>query len=220
MERRSITAAGPVRVKTREDGKGKTIGGYGAVFYNASDPGTQYQLWQDVFERIMPGAFDRAIREDDVRSLFNHDCNIVLGRASAGTLKLSIDSRGLLYEASPADTQLLRDQVLSPIERGEVTGSSFMFVPLATAWIEEVVDGRTLYIRELRECQLWELGPVVFPAYEGTTTGVRGNFDLAELRASLEKWQRDKGTKGQRDEDGEAVAVRARAVQVAEAEAE
>ena len=53
------------------------ISGYGAVFYREGHTGTEYRLWDDVVERVMPGAFDRAIREDDVRSLFNHDSNFM-----------------------------------------------------------------------------------------------------------------------------------------------
>src|SRR5574343_240132 len=69
--------------------------GYGAVFFNATNSGTQYKLAARTLERILPGAFDRAIREDDVRGLFNHDQNHLLGRTSAGTMRLSVDSIGL-----------------------------------------------------------------------------------------------------------------------------
>lgn len=195
-------SAGKVQLVKR-DGEKPGLTGYGAVFYKAGDPSTEYQLWSDTYERIMPGAFDRAMREDDVRSLFNHDSNIVLGRNRAGTLKLSVDEKGLKYDVTPPDTQLCRDQVLTPIERGDVSGSSFMFVPLRTVWVEEVRDGRTFYFRNLEDVQLWEVGPVVFPAYEGTTTGLRAAGDLAELKASLDDY------KVQRGQAADAVKVRA-----------
>lgn len=159
---------------TRAEGKPPVVNGYGAVYWRAGDPGTEYWLWDDMVERIVAGAFERAMREDDVRSLFNHDANIVLGRNRAGTLKLRTDERGLIYEATLPDTQLARDQVLAPIDRGDVSGSSFMFTTRKVVWIEELREGKRIYIRELHDVQLWEVGPVVFPAYAGTTTSVRG----------------------------------------------
>lgn len=175
-----------MRVEKREDGK-EVITGYAAVFYREGDAGTEYELWKDTYERIMPGAFND-IETDDVRSLFNHDPNIVLGRKSAGTLRLSIDGRGLRYEIDPPDTQLVRDQVLGPIKRGEVTGSSFMFMPSEAAWANGKKDGRDIKVRELRKLRTMEVGPVVFPAYEGATSGMRSD-DLAEARSSYEAWE-------------------------------
>lgn len=184
---------------TRAEGQAARIGGYGAVFYREGDPTTEYQLGDNMFERIMPGAFSKAIN-GDIRSLFNHDPNIVLGRTTAGTLKLSIDARGLIYESTPPDTQLVRDQVLSPIQRQEVTGSSFMFYPSDTSWREK--DG--IYYREINEVELLEVGPVTFPAYEGSTTGVRhvGPEAASEAFASFDAWRSGQlRERSQRDRD-------------------
>src|SRR5689334_2288993 len=103
-ERRFLpTATLPIEIEERE-GKPARISGYAAVFYDGS-PGTEYQMWQGFSERIMPGAFDRCIREGhDVRALFNHDPNYPLGRTSAGTCRLSIDKRGLKYEIDPPNS--------------------------------------------------------------------------------------------------------------------
>jgi uncharacterized protein len=186
MDRRALFTELKPEIRARSDGK-RTISGYGAVFYDADDTGTEYRLWEDVVERIMPGAFDRAMKEDDVRSLFNHDSNIVLGRTKSGTLRLSVDAVGLRYEIDAPDTQLVRDQVIAPLERGDVDGSSFMFVPTRTAWIEEAKEGRTLYIRQIEEVELSEVGPVTFPAYESSTSGVRSS-----LEAEIEQIKREK----------------------------
>jgi len=195
-------------VELREDGDGRKITGYGAVFYNADDEGTQFQLWEDAYERILPGAFDRAIAEDDVRSLFNHDVNIVLGRNTSGTLALSVDEVGLRYEITAPDTQLVRDQVVAPIERGDVSGSSFMFVPIRANWTDEdSEDGRSVEIREVREVELWEVGPVVFPAYDASTSSLR-QTDIAEARSERDEWR----TAMRRER--EAVRVRARVVEI------
>lgn len=189
-----------------------TISGYGAVFYDAADPGTEYRLFDDYVERIMPGAFDRALQEDDVRSLFNHDPNLVLGRTSAGTLALSVDKKGLKYSADAPATQLIRDQVISPVERGDVDGSSFMFIPRSSTHREETLEGDTLFIREIHEVELWETGPVTFPAYDSTTSELAAR-DREQARRDLEAWKESRAAERRRRF---ARSARARSVQVNE----
>lgn len=143
----------------------KRIVGYAAVFYSPALPGTQFTLYGEAVERIMPGAFDRALREDDVRALFNHDKSQLLGRTAAGTLRLAADAAGLRYEVSPdPDTELTR-RVLSYLRRGEVTGSSFGFLVTDERWRQE----GGLVVREVLGVRLYDVGPVTFPAYPGTT---------------------------------------------------
>lgn len=222
-EKRFLTAA-RAGLNVRADGDNPPrIEGYGAVFYDPEDPGTEYKLWSNVYERIAPGAFERAIREDDVRSLFNHDANIVLGRnrSDPATLTLKEDDVGLFYSALPPDTQLARDQVIAPIERGDVDGSSFMFVAQRVVWIEEKDGDREVDIRQIEEVELWETGPVVFPAYESTTTGVRSaraavranESDLAEIRREHARW-RGSGLDGRDFADVEARLIAARMAEV------
>lgn len=190
MERRFIaTSVAAVRAAKRDDGK-PIIAGYGAVFYDGT-PDTEYKLWDDMVERIMPGAFDRAISEQhDVRGLFNHDPNHVLGRTKSGTMKLSIDAKGLAYEIEPGDTGVSRD-VQIHLERGDVSGSSFSFVPTEAQWIEQVKDGKTIYIREVRSVDLYDVGPVTFPAYESTTAGVRSQEEARDARESLKRFREE-----------------------------
>ena len=87
--------------------------GYAAVYYDGT-PGTEYKLWDGFIERIAPGAFDRALKEDDVRCFFNHDPNWVLGSTGAEppTLQLSSDIVGLRYQVQPPPTQAGRDVVV------------------------------------------------------------------------------------------------------------
>ncbi len=211
-----------VRIQTRAATEGgddeKTITGYGAVFYNPDDAeGTEYRLWPDMVERIMPGSFDRAILEDDVRSLFNHDSNYVLGRNKADTLKLSVDDVGLIYETLAPDTQLIRDSVLAPIVRGDLSGSSIMFVVRRQVWVEEIDDeDRITYVRQIEEVELWEVGPVVFPAYEGTTAGLRDS-DKTEIFESRDKWLNDlKLSKAADENRRRRIATRARSIEISD----
>ena len=193
MERRFLSIrSAPVKIEKRAADQPPRIVGYGAVFYNASDPGTEYR-WQgwigEYRERIMPGCFDRAIREDDVRGLFNHDANCVLGRTSAGTMSLSLDKTGLLYDINPPDTTIGRD-VVESIRRGDLTGSSFAFIPTEIRWTELTESDDTILIREIMAAQLFDVGPVTYPAYESSTTGVRAAGDLTEAKRSYEAWKR------------------------------
>lgn len=154
------------------------IGGYAAVFKMRSDP-----IYGSFVEEIAAGAFDKVLGQD-VRGLFNHDPNYLLGRTLSGTLRLSVDARGLAYEIDPPDTQTVRDLVLTPLARGDMSGSSFTFrvADGGQTWREE--DGvivRTIYeIAELRD-----VGPVAFPAYPDATAAQR----------SLDAWKqsRDEG---------------------------
>lgn len=184
MERRDLCGDG-VSVETREDGK-RVITGYASVFYDPQNKaGTEYKLWSNTVERIAPTAFNRALNEKhDVRGLFNHDSNQVLGRATAGTLKLSTDKRGLKYEIDLPDTQLGKDLAVS-IARGDINGSSFAFYVTGRT-IEEVEN---LTIRTITDVTLQDVGPVTFPAYSGTTTSVRSEdgegLDLAKEDVEL-----------------------------------
>lgn len=146
------------------------IEGYAAVFWQRDDSGTQFNLGQDYVERIMPGAFDRAVRgASDVVALFNHNADHLLGRVSAGTLQLSVDQRGLKYRIDEASTQLGRD-VEAMQRRGDLAGSSFGFVPLREIHTR---DG-SLKVREVHDLGLRDVGPVTFPAYPSTADRQRG----------------------------------------------
>ena len=119
------------------------------------------------------------MREDDVRGLFNHDPNQILGRTKPGTMRLEVDERGLRYEIDPADTTPGRD-VKEHLKRGDVDGSSFSFVVTDERTIKE--DGKR--IREIRGVKLFDVGPVTFPAYPATSaqvrSGLREEFDALE----------------------------------------
>jgi len=180
IERRFVPAEG---IECRKDADGTHIVGYGAVYYDADKPDTQFEMWPGVFERIMPRTFDRAIKEDDVRGLFNHDPNQVLGRTPK-TMKLASDKRGTQYDISAPDTQLGRD-IPVLLKRGDINGSSFAFEVTDEEWRKE--DG--VEIREIQGVKLYDMGPVTYPAYVGTSAGIRADGELTEARASYEAWK-------------------------------
>ncbi len=173
-----------LRIETRDDSGGVTISGYAAVFYREGEAGTQYQIWrnEDVFERIAPVAFNRALAEKhDVRGLFNHREDNILGKTGSGTVRLSVDERGLKYEIDPPNTAAGRD-VTELLKRGDIDGSSFAFTVEGETWSRES-DGRE--IRTITDVNLYDVGPVTYPAYESSTSGVRS---AVEARASYDSW--------------------------------
>ncbi len=128
--------------------------------------------------RIRAGAFAKTIREADIRSLWQHDVNFVLGRNKSGTLRLWEDEVGLAFEAFPPDTGLVRDLVLAPIERGDVDQMSFMFDAVQLEWQE--TEGQPP-IRDLVEVRLYEVSPVTFPAYITTDVNTRAALGAAGI---------------------------------------
>ncbi len=174
-ERRSTAIGG---VDQRSDGY--SFSGYAAVFYRPGDPRTEYTLWKPrrgkpgAVERIMPGAFTRAIREDNCRALFNHDPSMVLGTTRAGSVRLTEDRVGLFYEIAAGDTTPARNGWIW-LKRGEINGSSFSFGVTKERWTNLSTEWD---VREIMEVNLYDVGPVTFPAYAATTAHARSGSTL------------------------------------------
>lgn len=151
-----------VKLERRAEGAAPTIRGYAAVFDQMSLP-----LGWGFREKIRAGAFAASL-SDDVRGLWNHNPDYVLGRTLNGTLRLNEDELGLRIEIDPPDTQLAQ-HFLSNIERGDVNQMSFLFRALDEEWDE--IDGEL--VRTLTKVKLYEVSPVTFPAYPQTSVSVR-----------------------------------------------
>lgn len=162
---RRVLVLDELKVEHR-DGKPPMLRGHAAVFGQLSEDLGGFR------EQIAAGAFRDAIETDDVRALFNHDANYVLGRNRSGTLRLAEDTRGLAIEIDPPDTQTIRDLVIAPIERGDVTQMSFGFSvrPNGQNWAKDDA-GQT--IRTLTKVRLYDVSPVTFPAYPQTDIASR-----------------------------------------------
>ena len=159
-------------VEVREhDGK-TIISGHAAVFDKYSDDLGGF------IERVRPTAFTKTIKESDVRALYNHDDNMVLGRSSTGTLRLSIDDSGLYYEIDPPNTTYARD-LMAVMERGDVDRSSFAFINIQDDWSMSERDYPT---RDLLEVKLIDVSPVTYPAYPDADSGlITGRTALQEI---------------------------------------
>lgn len=156
---RRYTRAHEIRISDPTNGEMPKIHGYAALFDEAYDVG-----W--FMERIKPGAFAESLKDgDDIRALFNHDPNMVLGRSGAGTLRLGEDKKGLWYEIDAPDTQVGRDLVES-IRRGDITQSSFAFETIEDEWHTNDGEEERILVR----AKLWDVSPVTFPANPNTTS--------------------------------------------------
>lgn len=159
----------PVEIRISRDDDVPKIIGHAAIFNEIGDG-----FW--FREKINPGAFKKSIKADDIRALFNHDPNIILGRNKAKTLVLKEDDKGLAIEIVPPDTQSARDLMVS-MERGDISQMSFAFQTVKEDWerVEDETD-----IRTLKEVKLYDVSPVTFPFYEGTDVAVRSHEDWKE----------------------------------------
>ena len=158
----------------------ETISGYGAIFYDGT-PETEYQIAENIVERIDPGAFD-GIEDSDVISTLNHDPNFLLGRTNAGTLRLNVDEVGLRYEIPirPEDPDHIK--VVSKLRANDLDGSSFWF--LIESESKTFDEERNVTAWTIEKVNLIEVGPVVLPAYSATTSELRSKHVEERIRES------------------------------------
>lgn len=180
METRSFEASFELRA---DENKPPLLKGHAAVFEKLSEN------MGGMREKIAKGAFMKSIGKDDVRALWNHNPDYVLGRNKSGTLRLSEDDKGLAIEIDPPDTQWARDLMVS-IKRGDVTQMSFAFSSVTDSWDNEKS------VRTLNEVKLYDVSPVTYPAYPQTDIKARTilskkGIDFDKLTSALEK--RDSG---------------------------
>lgn len=163
-----VMSAGELRAQPKEDHKPPVIEGYAAVFDQASEDLGWFR------ETIKPGAFSRSLKEGaDVRCLMNHNEDNVLGRTKSGTLEVSEDQKGLKFRCELPETQTGRD-LHQLVTRGDVDQCSFGFIVRAQNWLEtKNADGSVDVMRELTDVDLFDVGPVTFPAYPQTSVNAR-----------------------------------------------
>ncbi len=147
----------------------RTLSGYAAVF---DTPTLIRDDWGEFEEVITRGAFTRSITERDPVLMFEHGRHPLIGSMPLGRIHtLREDAKGLYVEARLSDNWLI-SPVRDAIRDGAVSGMSFRFTlpPGGDSW--EQRDGRP-QLRTVRDANVIELGPVVFPAYKPTTASIR-----------------------------------------------
>lgn len=166
---RELRAVGEIREVREADDRGIRFVGYAAKFGKVTDIAGCFE------EMIAPGAFKRAVAEDDVRMLLNHNPDHVLGRTRAGTLALKEDETGLWFECAAPDTQLAKDLAQS-VKRGDINQCSFGFYVRKEQWQER--EGMKP-LRTLMDLRLDDVSIVTYPAYEDTEASARSVRDKA-----------------------------------------
>src|SRR3990167_9362807 len=153
-------------------GTPRKIVGHAAVFESDSEEMGWFAPFK---ERIARGAFDEALErvksgKDDVYALLNHDENYIISSTADRTLHLSVDEVGLVAAMTPMDTQTIKDLVVTPIEQGKIRKMSFGFT--VSDEHEEKRDGIAYRIID-KVARLFDVSPVVFPAYPATDLQAR-----------------------------------------------
>lgn len=149
-----------------EPGDGLTLEGYAATFGDWTEIHDRAGSFQ---ERIAPGAFKRTLGQRMPVLQFDHGTHPLIGSIPLGRFtKIEEDARGLFVRARLSDNWLI-EPVRDSIRDGGVTGMSFRFRVVDDQWENrDDTDYRTI-----TEVELYEAGPVVHPAYESTSVGVR-----------------------------------------------
>lgn len=165
LERRVIPAT-ELRVDGDPTGEQRIVG-YAAVFDSDSEDLGGF------IERIAPGAFSAALETSDIRALFNHDPNYVLGRNRSGTLDVKEDDKGLWMEVTPPDAQWARDLMVS-INRGDISQMSFAFrIEKGGDEWEKPTTGGPMRRTIKRVKEVADVSPVTYPAYPDTQVALR-----------------------------------------------
>lgn len=165
-------------LELREEGDGRTLVGYAALFNSRSENLGGFT------EIIQPGAFSRSLKSrNDVKLLWNHDTSAVLGSTRAGTLRLTEDDKGLRVEAELPNTSHGND-ARELIRRKDVSGFSFGFSMPGKGGDSWNAEGTE---RTLKSVRLHEVSLTPFPAYTATngTASVRG-LDKVATRADVD----------------------------------
>lgn len=159
-----------VELRDMSQGDEMAVGGYAALFNHKSQDLGGFK------ESIAPGAFTRSLKNNvDVKALFNHDPNMILGRVKNGTLSLAQDERGLKWRAVLDPTNTQHKDIHSSIKRGDIDECSFAFMvpPDGDQWTE--TNGNEDYFadRMLKDVDLLDVSAVTYPAYLGTNVSAR-----------------------------------------------
>lgn len=183
-----------------DHGDGRTLEGYAAVF----DTPTRIDSWEGTFDEVIAkGAFKRTINARMPVLQFDHGRDRRTGSVPIGSIQeLREDDHGLFISARLYDNDVV-EPIRQAIEGKSITGMSFRFRVVRDEWRDtagklvkpdELLEllwmpgDRGPLVRTIKEVELFEAGPVVFPAYEATTVGVRSmlaDLEPAEREALL-----------------------------------
>lgn len=175
--------AGPQAIEFRaadDDGDGNKLVGHFAVF----DTWTEIDSWYEgrFLERIEKGAFKQTFKErgDKIRVLYDHGADPSVGNKPLGAIDvLREDDEGAYYEVDLFDASYVND--LKPALRAGQLGASFRFRVTSEERNENPKPSKDnpagLPERTITGAEVYEFGPVTFPAYPEATAGMRSRTD-------------------------------------------
>ena len=179
LERRSYN----FEIRAEDNEQGHIITGRPIVYNSRTDLG----YFDEIIES---GALDFTDLTD-VRFLVNHDTSMIpLARSRRNngnsTMKLTPDMQGLNIDFIKLDTEnnTTARALHSAVERGDITGMSFMFSVDDEEWENLESDHPTRRIKKIGS--VVEISAVTFPAYEATEIYARSKAALENARSVLD----------------------------------
>jgi len=168
----------PVFTETKDENKDAVSFIGRAIIYDS-----ETSICDGVLEKIAKNAFEHSANTDDIRCLFNHDPNLVIGRTTSGTLKLKKQEDGIYFHVSPPNTEWSRNLIES-VKRGDITQCSFGFT------VDDEIFNTSSngnICRTIRDGKLFDVSIVTYPAYEETVVQVRKKVDTFKKKQLEEK---------------------------------
>lgn len=178
LEKRSYS----FEVRAEQTEAGNIITGRPIVYDSRTDMG----FFDEIIER---GALDRTDLTD-VRFLVNHDVSrIPLARSRRNngnsTMQMTVDDEGMSIRVMlDVENNSEARSLYSAVQRGDITGMSFMFSINSQQWDDLESEHPTRRIKEIGS--VVEVSAVTFPAYESTEINARSNEVLESARQAVE----------------------------------
>lgn len=168
-------------IRSTDDDEAGVLFGHFSVFDNWYEVNS---VWEGRFlERIRPGAFERTLSErgSQIKALYDHGADPHLGNKPLGRFtRLEEDEVGGVYEIDLIDTDYNRD-FIKPAARAGLLGSSFRFKVVNEDWVDHPKrsdhNPERLPERSILDTDVFELGPVTFPANEAADAALRSTSD-------------------------------------------
>ncbi|WP_347104382.1 HK97 family phage prohead protease [Streptococcus anginosus] len=177
MKKRNAYIATQFQTREEQESGDLVLSGYFIKFDEVTE------LWPGYFEVIKRDGVEKAIKDADIRALFNHDDSLVLGRTGNGTVTLGVDDVGLFGDIIINRNDPQAVGAYARVQRGDVVGCSFGFMPIKIN-TEERDDGS--YLDTILELEIFEVSPCTFPAYPQTEIAARRQDFESQRRAKRE----------------------------------
>ena len=196
-----LTSKKPFETRSAQDGEPESsvyIKGYAAL---TDVPTVLYESEMESYEEVISkGAFDDVL-ENDVRCLFNHDSNQILGRSTSGTLTYGVDESGLYYECMLDTSIMSHSDLYKSITRGDISQSSFAFKvkeDKVEIYNNEETEKEVCKRTILKFQELYDVSPVTFPAYADTSVMGRS---VQNVKAEIEAAKKEAEDKQKADDN-------------------